>query len=336
MMYVLRRIRAIAHFKYFRILVIINLLLYLLLSHVQLFQPQVDQESHLSIEPNNMNRLSSNIPKMTLAGSQINTSVSQDVVLRSKPPLTHSSPSIRTHKLFYKSKHKLSAFNTAMKSKEKRLLQDILLKFKAVLEENGIPFFMYSGTLVGSYRHHDIIPWDDDIDIILSSKYRQQLRSVLNKLRPSFFLNTVQYVRWKFYSIQSRPVHKIRWSWPFLDISFYNENSSHIWDFDSQYSKKFMYLKNDIFPLTRRPFMSMLLPAPRNTSAVLKNYKPEICKSMKYNHRYERPVQFTSQMNCEKLRNMFPFVIRQRVVNGFNETLLHGGKVLRWFFTKNM
>ena len=36
-----------------------------------------------------------------------------------------------------------------------------------------ITFFMTTGTLLGSYRHHGRIPWDDDIDLMANSSDKQ-------------------------------------------------------------------------------------------------------------------------------------------------------------------
>ena len=57
------------------------------------------------------------------------------------------------------SKEYLSRFNSELITTYKA--------FKKLCEDNNLRYFAYGGTCIGAIRHHGIIPWDDDIDILM-------------------------------------------------------------------------------------------------------------------------------------------------------------------------
>ena len=49
----------------------------------------------------------------------------------------------------------------------KKILIETLKSIDKCCRENNIPYSLTWGTLIGAIRHHGIIPWDDDIDLMM-------------------------------------------------------------------------------------------------------------------------------------------------------------------------
>ncbi len=66
---------------------------------------------------------------------------------------------------------------------------EILKEVKRICEENGIIYYLSSGTLLGAVRHRGFIPWDDDIDVEMPYQdYLRFIRIAQGALGEEYFL----------------------------------------------------------------------------------------------------------------------------------------------------
>nr|KAG5708522.1 hypothetical protein BaRGS_032943 [Batillaria attramentaria] len=86
--------------------------------------------------------------------------------------------------------------------------------------------------------HHDLIPWDDDIDVIIPARQRPLVKEVLRSV-PGFALWAPTGVQWKFYWRGSPALQHKPFRWPYVDIFFYTTNGTHLRDDHPDYQAHF-------------------------------------------------------------------------------------------------
>lgn len=58
---------------------------------------------------------------------------------------------------------------------------EILKRLAIFLDEKGIGYWLYAGTLIGAMRHKGFVPWDDDIDIAMTRPNYEKFENVIDE-----------------------------------------------------------------------------------------------------------------------------------------------------------
>lgn len=79
-----------------------------------------------------------------------------------------------------------------LRERQKEMLA-VLADFAKICQENGIRWWLCSGTLLGAARHKGFIPWDDDVDVSMLKKDYRKLLKVLRKMdSEEYFYQCIQ------------------------------------------------------------------------------------------------------------------------------------------------
>ena len=234
--------------------------------------------------------------------------------------------------------NKTRMFKNPLNRSERATLLTMLGSVADALTASNVTFWMDGGTLLGSYRYHNVIPWDDDVDLILSGSQKSRVYRAITALAPVYELYVdknpaeLSDLIWRvFASNASAPVPRKRFRFPTIDLLFYAENATHVWLELHNIWSYAVWRRKTVFPLHLRPFGMYWLPAPCNTQTYLiKEYDTEvmdICKSHRTSHQRDIGLRQIS-VPCQMLRRI-PLVSREHNGTGsVTETLLRGEKVI--------
>lgn len=203
----------------------------------------------------------------------------------------------------------------------------LMMKLQLLLVELNIEYFIGKNTLLGSLRHHDIVPWHSIVEFNLPLNSKTKFLSNINKK----YSIVSQEVHGTYINQQQTGfIYKIfieNKPWPQIEIYFYQKNATHIYDSYDNYSNNLMikigHLKRtDVFPLQLRPFGPILVNSIINSKAMISMEEINICENLPWNHETDKPTynKDQRQIPCELLHKSYSFAeIRNSWRRGFCE-----------------
>ena len=212
----------------------------------------------------------------------------------------------------------LSMFKMRLNENDLVLMLDMLDDFSKTMDKYNLTYFMDAGTLLGSYRHHGMIPWDDDTDIFADVEQYKQVRTALDTLKDKYVVTTHSKGLLKLHSrkdsnttLYKSKTNTYPWKWPFLDIFWFRRSGSRL---HRLYNQE-VYKITDMFPLRKRPFGTLMLNSPCNTDLFLtkKFHNWTLCATPNWSHMKERGTGLKKvKQHCGF---MYPVVQRTGLTN---------------------
>jgi phosphorylcholine metabolism protein LicD len=181
-----------------------------------------------------------------------------------------------------------------MSQRDKKDIDAFLETISKTFDKHDIKYWIMSGTLLGSVRHGDIVPWDDDADI---GVFESDINKILDLTE---YYNDLGYEvirRWKIYRFK-----KIGQEYPFVDIfPFVKKENKYVMnrkDLIEIWPNEY-YFENELFPLKKYKFGNEYLWGPNFPLEHLDRIYPNwrFVGKQTFDHRTNRNINMNVDLN---------------------------------------
>ena len=163
----------------------------------------------------------------------------------------------------------------------------LLDNFSKYCEKNYIKPIIMHGSLIGYYFNQKILPWDDDIDIILDENSVKNLVNSEHNINDDILIeinkNYKNRSKLDFNNrIDARIISKI--NGVFIDITFFYSNNHD----EIQAKDGHIYSKSDIYPLKKTKFENSVVYVPFNIkNCLIREYGKKVLNNSYENYIFD-------------------------------------------------
>ena len=177
--------------------------------------------------------------------------------------------------------------------KIKVISMKILAMIDYLAVKHDFEYFMSYGSLIGVVRHRGFIPWDDDVDIMMTKSHLDKFIDVCHQLPDSIkiFPQGLNFIKVmdKYSKISIDGKRGVA-----VDIFVLDENKDTC-QFVNVHSQRIIKLKKaKVFPLLKMDFEKIKVPVPANYHELLTNIYGDYMKLPKEEDRVSHHVNSTS------------------------------------------
>jgi phosphorylcholine metabolism protein LicD len=182
------------------------------------------------------------------------------------------------------------------------MLYGLMSDTHKIFKECNVDYFAESGTLLGAIRHHDLIPWDDDLDIGIFEKDMEIVaKNVLPKLSKLGYTvhlsGDIMKVVIPDMSIIEKKYNRL-WGSPCLDIFVHTKvGDKYVYNslnHRTRWENAYIYA-SEMFPLREYKFGSITIKGPKNGLGYCDRLYPDWRRKFAYDVREYDPVKKCSK-----------------------------------------
>ena len=204
----------------------------------------------------------------------------------------------------------LRTFQPLLTPREKAHLLLVFRLFSAACRDSGLGFFLLGHSLLGSLRHHGVVPWSAvSVAVAMSAGDQPRVLRALDG-REDLALMWPNPYSWSLRLRGFRPDPPDLLRMTYVEIRFYRQNDTHLWGETWGGRRTFTAARERVFPLALRPFEGRLTPVPCDVTSVLGPRDVQQCRAVLEDPE-EMGFRDGGAVPCEVLSRVFPFVGRR-------------------------